>query len=65
MFESTSFTGVQRPSTKLLSVLVIEDDAMSAQLIRLQLEAEGFSVLHTSSAEAALVLASRSTLSSP
>ena len=35
----------------------MEDDVKSAELIRVQLEAEGFTVLHAASAEAALVLA--------
>jgi CheY-like chemotaxis protein len=38
------------------TALVVEDDYKSADLIRLQLEAEGFNVLHAASAEAALVL---------
>jgi CheY-like chemotaxis protein len=37
--------------------LVVEDDFKSADLIRVQLEAEGFTVLHAASAEAALALA--------
>ena len=37
--------------------LVVEDDLKSSELIRLQLEAEGFTVLQASSAEAALALA--------
>ncbi|MEO5937334.1 MAG: PAS domain S-box protein, partial [Terriglobales bacterium] len=37
--------------------LVVEDDLKSAELIRVQLEAEGFKVLHAVSAEAALTLA--------
>jgi CheY-like chemotaxis protein len=37
--------------------LVIEDDFKSADLIRLQLEGEGFKVIHVVSAEAALVVA--------
>jgi PAS domain S-box-containing protein len=37
--------------------LVVEDDFKSAELIRLQLEAEGFMVVHAASAEAALALA--------
>ena len=37
--------------------MVVEDDYKSAELIRLQLEAEGFKVLHAASAEAALTLA--------
>jgi CheY-like chemotaxis protein len=43
--------------------LVVEDDFKSADLIRLQLEAEGFSVIHAASAEAALVLAVQQPLS--
>ena len=37
--------------------LVVEDDFKSAELIRVQLEAEGFTVLHAASAEAAFSLA--------
>ncbi|MEO5739619.1 MAG: response regulator, partial [Vicinamibacterales bacterium] len=43
--------------------LVVEDDFKSADLIRVQLEAEGFTVLHASSAEAALALAVQQPLS--
>jgi PAS domain S-box-containing protein len=43
--------------------LVVEDDDLAADLIRLQLEAEGFSVLRAPSAEAALVMAPQQTLS--
>jgi CheY-like chemotaxis protein len=43
--------------------LVVEDDAQSAELIRVQLEAEGFTVLHADSAEAALAIASEQPLS--
>ncbi|MEC5213702.1 PAS domain S-box-containing protein [Polaromonas sp. CG_9.5] len=43
--------------------LVVEDDDLAADLIRLMLEAEGFTVLHAASAEAALVVASQQTLS--
>jgi CheY-like chemotaxis protein/two-component sensor histidine kinase len=43
--------------------LVVEDDFKSAELIRVQLEAEGFKVLHAASAEAALVLAVQQPLS--
>jgi PAS domain S-box-containing protein len=39
------------------TALVVEDDYKSAELIRMQLEAQGFKVLQASSAEAALVLA--------
>jgi CheY-like chemotaxis protein len=42
-----------------LTALVVEDDFKSADLIRLQLEAEGFVVLHAATAETALVLAAR------
>ncbi|HEY3148557.1 MAG TPA: ATP-binding protein, partial [Dongiaceae bacterium] len=43
--------------------LVVEDDFKSAELIRVQLEAEGFKVVHAASAEAALVLAAQQQLS--
>jgi CheY-like chemotaxis protein len=45
------------------TALVVEDDVKSAELIRLQLEAEGFRVLHAASAEDALVLAAQQPLS--
>jgi CheY-like chemotaxis protein len=45
------------------TALVIEDDDQAAHLIRLLLEAEGFTVLRAASAEAALVLAPQQTLS--
>jgi CheY-like chemotaxis protein len=45
------------------TALVVEDDLKSADLIRLQLEAEGFKVLHAASAETALVLAGQQSLS--
>jgi PAS domain S-box-containing protein len=41
----------------LRTALVVEDDSKSAELIRVQLEAEGFTVLHAASAEEALTLA--------
>jgi CheY-like chemotaxis protein len=37
--------------------MIVEDDFKSAELIRLQLEAEGFDVIHATSAETALQLA--------
>ena len=37
------------------TALVVEDDFKAADLIRVQLEAEGFTVLHAATAEAALV----------
>ncbi len=43
--------------------LVVEDDVKSAELIRVQLEAEGFQVLHAPSAEIALVIATQQPLS--
>jgi signal transduction histidine kinase/CheY-like chemotaxis protein len=42
--------------------LMVEDDLKSAELVRLQLEAEGFTVLHATSAESALALAARQPL---
>jgi PAS domain S-box-containing protein len=39
------------------TALVVEDDMLAAALIRLQLETEGFHVLHAGSAEAALIMA--------
>jgi signal transduction histidine kinase/CheY-like chemotaxis protein len=45
------------------TALVVEDDLQSAELIRLQLEAQGFAVLHAVSAEAALALAAGQPLS--
>jgi PAS domain S-box-containing protein len=45
------------------TALVVEDDAKSADLLRVHLEAEGFHVLHAASAEAALTLAMQQPLS--
>jgi CheY-like chemotaxis protein len=45
------------------TALVVEDDFKSAELIRVQLEAEGFTVLHAATAEAALALATQQPLS--
>jgi CheY-like chemotaxis protein len=45
------------------TVLVVEDDYKSADVIRVQLEAEGFTVLHATTAEAALELAVQQPLS--
>jgi PAS domain S-box-containing protein len=47
---------VRQESAGGRTALVIEDDEKSAELIRVQLEAEGFSVLHASTAEDALKL---------
>jgi PAS domain S-box-containing protein len=43
--------------------LVVEDNDRAADLVRLLLEAEGFTVLHAASAEAALVMAPQQSLS--
>ncbi len=48
-------TPVVEPRERM--ALVVEDDERSAELVRLLLEAEGFTVLHAASAEAALELA--------
>ncbi len=45
-----------------LTALVVEDDYKSADLVRVQLEAEGFIVLHAATAETAIVLAARQPL---
>ena len=54
--------GVEAPAGAR-TALVVEDDFKSADLIRVQLEAEGFTVLHAASAEAALALAVQQPLS--
>jgi CheY-like chemotaxis protein len=46
----------------LRTALMVEDDLKSADLVRLQLEGEGFAVLHAASAEDALVMAARQPL---
>ncbi|HEY3255218.1 MAG TPA: response regulator, partial [Polyangiaceae bacterium] len=43
--------------------LIVEHDLKSAELIRLQLEADGFGVLHASTAEAAIAIARNTALS--
>jgi PAS domain S-box-containing protein len=45
------------------TALIVEDDLKSAELIRVQLEAEGFTVLHADSAETALTIALEQPLS--
>ncbi len=45
------------------TALVVDDDLTSAGLIRIQLEAEGFTVLHATSAEEGLLLAAKQPLS--
>jgi CheY-like chemotaxis protein len=51
------------PVSHVRTALVIDDDPTSADLIRIQLEAEGFAVLHAESAEAGLRLAAQQQLS--
>jgi CheY-like chemotaxis protein len=51
------------PVSHVRTALVIDDDLGSADLIRIQLEAEGFTVLHAESAEAGLRLAAQQQLS--
>ncbi len=45
--------------SEMRTALVVEDDLPAAELIRAQLEAEGFEVMHAASAEAAMILAAR------
>jgi PAS domain S-box-containing protein len=52
-----------RPDGAEATALVVEDDLKAAELIRVQLEAEGFKVLHAASAESALALAMQQPLS--
>jgi len=54
--------GIEAPAGTL-TALVVEDDFPAAELIRVQLEAHGFKVLHASSAEAALAIAVQQPLS--
>jgi signal transduction histidine kinase len=68
--EEGVLTSVKGPATPFVeapagsrTALVVEDDFKSADLIRVQLEAEGFKVLHAASAEAALALAVQQPLS--
>ncbi len=51
------------PLASAPTALMVEDDVKAAALIRFQLEAGGFRVLHAASAEAALVLAVQQPLS--
>jgi PAS domain S-box-containing protein len=71
MTASLSPTRVRQPTPVLppspLSgdrvAMIVEDDERAAELVRLLLEAEGFTVLHCASAEAALLLAPQHQLS--
>ena len=58
-----SGTSVSAVPTGAPTALVVDDDYNAADLIRVQLEAEGFEVLHAASGEAALVLALHQPLS--
>ena len=62
---ATIATLLRRPVVPLgaRTALVVEDDLKSAELLRVQLEAEGFSVLHAATAEAGLLLAVQQPLS--
>jgi PAS domain S-box-containing protein len=51
------------PPAGVRTALVVEDDFKSAELVRVQLEAQGFRVVHASSAEEGLVLAGNEDLS--
>jgi PAS domain S-box-containing protein len=69
--EQGMLTSVELPALSVVidagsvgrTALVVEDDYKSAELIRVQLEAEGFKVVHAASAEAAMVLAVQQPLS--
>ena len=52
-------TAAEAGTARHLIALVVEDDLVAAELMRVQLEAEGFEVLHAASAEAALVVANQ------
>jgi PAS domain S-box-containing protein len=54
---------VSEAAGALRTALVVDDDYKSAELIRMQLEVEGFKVLHAASAEVALTLAMQQPLS--
>jgi PAS domain S-box-containing protein len=56
--------GTERPApTAIRTALVIESNYRSAELIQVQLEAEGFKVLHARSAETAMAIAESEPLS--
>jgi PAS domain S-box-containing protein len=68
--DEKAFTPDSPPNVPAISVppgtrtaLVVEDDLKAAELIGLQLEAEGFHVLHAASAEAALLIVAQQPLS--
>ena len=59
--DPTPAPSVTRP-TDARTALIVDDDLTSADLIRIQLEAEGFTVVHALSGESALQLAARQPL---
>ncbi|MDB4997893.1 MAG: sensor protein, partial [Myxococcaceae bacterium] len=65
--EAKASTSADVPRSSGLSgartALIVEDDFMAADLLRAQLEAEGFNVVHAASAEAALAIAVQQPLS--
>ena len=63
VLEEDSLSRRSIPPLGVPVALIVEHDFKSAELIRLQLEADGFAVLHASTAEAALALAREHSLS--
>jgi PAS domain S-box-containing protein len=69
--EAKPVTGTEPPTAAVLestlpqsrTALIVEDDLKAAELIRVQLEAEGFHVLHAASGEDGLALAKQRPLS--
>jgi PAS domain S-box-containing protein len=69
--EAKPVTGTEPPTAAVLettlprsrTALIVEDDLKSAELVRAQLEAEGFDVLHAASGEDGLALAKQRPLS--
>ncbi len=59
----TTLPGARPGAPGVRRALVVEDDPKSAELIRLQLEAEGFIVVHATNGEDALALAVKQPLS--
>jgi PAS domain S-box-containing protein len=60
---NTGATATRETAPAERVALVVEDDDLAADLIRLRLEADGFTVLRAASAEAALLLAPQQILS--
>jgi CheY-like chemotaxis protein len=61
--EPPSASVLEKTLAQSRTALIVEDDLKSAELIRAQLEAEGFQVLHAASAEDGLALAKQRPLS--